>query len=73
MQIKEIAIASSDETKGFGRSLVRDGFARFVSRIRASWVWYDTHLPLVLQPAHVERPSLPGRRSITEVHRGGGR
>jgi hypothetical protein len=61
------------ETRVFGLGWVRDGIARFVSRITGSWVWYDTHLPLVLQPAHVERPSLPGHRSITEVHRGGRR
>lgn len=66
-------MASSHETKVFGLSRVRDGIARFVSRIRASWVWYDTHVPLVLQPARVECPSLPGHRSITEVHRGGRR
>jgi hypothetical protein len=67
---KEIAVASSVETRVFGLSRIRDGIARFVSRIRTSWVWYDTHLPLVPQPVRVERHSI---RGTTEDHGGGRR
>jgi hypothetical protein len=66
-------VASSNETKVFAPSLIRDGIARFVSRLRGSWAWYDIHLPLTPQPVRAERSSLPGQRSNTAAHWGGRR
>lgn len=65
-------MASFNETEVFGRR-IRDGIARFVSRIRGSWVWYDTHLPLVPQPVRVERYSFSDERSMIEIQRDGRR
>jgi len=65
-------VASSYETKVFALSPIR-GIARFVSRLRGSWAWYHTHLPLTPQPVRAERSSLPGPRSNTAAHWGGRR
>jgi hypothetical protein len=37
---------TSSKERLSGWTQVRGGFSGFVSRRRASWVWYDTHLPL---------------------------
>lgn len=59
-------MTSPNSTRAFGVSRLR--VARFVSRIRARWVWYDTHRPLVPQAPWGDRSPLPGQRSERAAH-----
>lgn len=55
---------TSSKERRSGRTKVRAGFSGFVSRTRASWVWYDTHLPLS-RAAHLLQRVAPSKGNLT--------